>query len=138
MCSCFFIFFLQRLPTVSFSSSFSPSPLSLHILHNSSFFFFTKTSLSSLFLSLSDSHFLKLLHLLQWHPRPRSPSTSFLLMHSTSPVGKGGGGMRLMGPPPLTYWLENHIPMAESVSFQTFLIFQVSLLSSILMCFFAM
>ena len=91
MCSCFFIFFLQRLPTVSFSSSFSPSPLSLHILHNSSFFLFTKTSLSSLFLSLSDSHFLKLLHLLQWHPRPRSPSTSFLLMHSTSPVGKGGG-----------------------------------------------
>ena len=51
---------------------------------------------------------------------------------------EGGGGMRLMGPPPLTYRLENHIPMAESVSFQTFLIFQVSLLSSILMCFFAM
>ena len=35
--------------------------------------------------------------------------------------------MRLVGPPPLTYWPENHIPMGEFVSFFIFSHFQVSL-----------
>ena len=36
--------------------------------------------------------------------------------------------MRLMGPPPLTYQPENHIPMDESISFQFFLILSFSLI----------
>ena len=43
--------------------------------------------------------------------------------------------MRLVGPPPLTYCLENHIHMAESVSFQTFSHFQVFLRSFVSMLF---
>ena len=52
--------FSQQLLTVSFSSSFSSSPSSLHILHNSSTspFFSTKTSLFSRFLTSSDSPIL--------------------------------------------------------------------------------
>ena len=53
-----FHFSLQQLPTVSFSS-FSSSPSSFHISHNSSFLsLFTKASFSSFFYSHPDSRIL--------------------------------------------------------------------------------
>ena len=101
------------------------------------FFLSTKTSLPSFLSSLPDSLILlnplifsSSHHLLQWHPRLRTSPTSNLLMHSISPAG-----VELMGSLPLTYWPENHIPMAEFVSFQTFSYFQVSLRSFVLVCF---
>ena len=91
-----FYFFLQWLPKISFTSSFSSSSSSLHILYNSFFFSIQKPLsplFSSHFLTLSNSqtpsfsHFLSnSLHLLEWHPSPRRPPTSFPLMYSTSPA----------------------------------------------------
>ena len=135
MCSHLFIF-SQWLPTISFSSS-SPHLFIFFITLLLFFFFFSLQKppfplFSSYLLILSFSQLpyslifsLNSLHLLQWHPRPRSPSTSFPLnaFHLT----RWSGVVRLMGSPPLTYRPKNHISMAESVSFSTFLIFQVSL-----------
>ena len=86
--------FSQWLPIVSFSSSFSSSPSSLHILHNSSTSPFFYTKLPS---SLISSHHLILpfhslifsldsLHLLQWYPRPKRLPMSFSPMHFSSPT----------------------------------------------------
>ena len=130
-----FRFSFQRLLTVSFFSSFSSSSSSLHILHNSFFFLSTKTSLSFLFshsLTLSNSktpsfsHFLSKLSS-SLPTAPKTKKTSYILSSDAFHLTHLSEATRLIGPPLLTYRPENHIPMAESVSFQTFSHFQFSL-----------
>ena len=130
--------FSQRLPTVSFSSSFFSSPSSLHIIHNSSFFF--SFSLQKPPSPLSFSHFLTLsfslnpltfsfsLILSSSSPMAsKAKKSSYVLSSNAFHLTRWSGAMRLVGSLPLIYYPENHIPIAEFVIFQFFSHFQVSL-----------
>ena len=99
----FTIFITLQLPSSLFSSHHLILP-------------FLKTPSFSYFFSLDS------LHLFQWHPRPRRLPTSFPPMHFSLP--RWSGAIRLMEFPSLTHRPENHIPMAESINFQFFLIFK--------------
>ena len=179
--------FSQRLPTVSFSLSFSSSSSSLHILHNSStspFFLYKNFPLLSFPYIIWFSHYLKTPLFSHFLSRlssslsmaPKAKKTSYILSSDAFLLTRWSGAMRLMEFPSLTHRLENHIPTAESVSpflrcispyplewssevdgvsfidtpareshpygwfckFLNFSHFQVSLWSSVLMCFLAM
>ena len=97
-----------------------PHLFSLHplILSNSSIFSF------SLFLSSSSPM------------APKAKKSFYVLFADAFHLTRWIGTTRLVGPPPLTYRLENHIPMGEFVSFSFFFShFQVPLWSLVWMCF---
>ena len=136
MCSCLFIFFLQWLQTIFFL---------LHCLHLPHLFTFSITLLS--FFSkkkhptpLFFSHPLtppfpqtpSFTHLLSSSSpmAPKAKKSSYILSSDAFHLTRWSGAMRLIGLPPLTYRSENHIPMAESISFQK--IFSFSSFSMIL------
>ena len=102
----------KNLPLLFLFFTFSDSL----ILSNSLVLLFSKLSSSSLM-------------------APKAKKTSYVISFNAFRLTCWSGAMRLVGPPPLTYCLENHIPMAESVSFQTFSHFQVFLRSSVSMLF---
>ena len=87
-----------------------------------SFFLSTKTSLSSHFLTLPFSQTLLFPHFLSSSSlmAPKAKKTSYVLSSNAFHLTYWNGAKRLMGPSLLTYRLENQIPMAEFVSFQTF------------------
>jgi len=119
--------FLQRLPTISFLLLHS-----LHLLHLFIFFttplsfLSTKASLPSFFSShlliLSFSQTLSFSLFLSSSPSiaPKAKKSSYVLSSYAFHLIHWSGATRLVGPPPLTYQPENHIPMGESVSFSFF------------------
>ena len=55
---------------------------------------------------------------------PKAKKTSYVLSSNAFHIIRWSEATRLVGPPPLTYWPKNHIPIRESVSFfYLFLIF---------------
>ena len=127
-----------------FFSSFSLFSSSLHLLHNSSLFSLYKNlPLLFLFLIVSDSPILSnfLISLfslfLSSSPSmaPNAKKSSHVLSANAFRLTRWSGAMRLVGPPPLTYQPENHIPMGKSVSFSFFSHFQVTFWSLVWMCF---
>ena len=66
---------------------------------------------------------------------PKAKKTSYVLFSDTFFLIHWSGAVRLMKPPSLTYRPENHIPIAEFVSFSNFSHFQVSLWFFVLIFF---
>ena len=54
----------------------------------------------------------------------KAKKSSYILSFDVFYLTRWSGAMKLMGPLPLTYQPKNHIPMAESINFQFFLIFK--------------
>ena len=59
---------------------------------------------------------------------PNAKKTSYILSSDAFLLTHWSGAMRLTKSPSLTHRPENHIPIAESVSFSKFSHFQVSLI----------
>ena len=134
MCSCLFIFSngCQLFIFFFFFFSFSLSPSPLHILHNSTLFSLYK-NLSPLFLFLtpfdsliSQTLSFSLLLSSSSSMAHKAKKSSYVLSSNAFHLTRWSGATRLMGPPPLTYQPENHIPMGKSVSFSFFSHFQVT------------
>ena len=134
MCSHLFIFSNGYQPFLFFSSSsLSSSPSHLHILHNSSLFSLYK-NLSSFFSSLPDSLILSNSLIFPFLPffssssqmAPKAKKSSYILSADAFHFTRWNGATRLVGPLPLTYWPENHIPIGESISFSFFFLFSSS------------
>ena len=110
---------------------------SLHLPHPFTFFITpfsflsTKTSLSPFFsIHLLTSSFFQTLsfpHFLFPSSSPpmvaKAKKSSHALANDAFRLTHWSGATRLVGPPPLIYRIENHIPASESVSFSFFLIF---------------
>ena len=122
VCSHFFIFSIS-------SSSFSSSPSPLHFLHNASLFSHYKL-LPPFFLFLTPSDSLIPSNSLIFSFSPILPSPSpvvlkakksfYVLSSDVFHLTLWSGALRLVGPSPLTYRPQNHIPMGESISFSFF------------------
>ena len=133
------------VPAFSFSpmvpSHFFSSLLlhSLHLPHLFIFlitplsFFSTKTYFPSLFSSLPDSLIFLNSLFFSFSPflsssspmAPKAKKSSYVLSVDAFHLTHWSGATRLVGPLPLTYWPENHIPMGESASYSFFPHFQV-------------
>ena len=111
---------------------------SLHLAHPFTFFItplsflFTKSSLSPFFslhlLASSFSQTLSFPHFLFPSSSPpmvaKANKSSLVLDNDAFRLTHWRGATRLVGPPPLIYRPENHIPASESISFSFFLIFK--------------
>ena len=133
--NCFFFFSILFISLISFSF-FITLQLPLFSLQKlpSSLFSSHHLILSYSFKTPSFSHFLSRLSSSP-STAPKAKKTSYVLSSYAFLLTHWSEVVRLTESPSLTHRLENHIPMAESISFSNFSHFQVSLWSSILMCF---
>ena len=118
------------------TSRFFFSSLLLHFLHLPYLFIFSITPYSLyknlsflfLFLTISDSPNLSKSLISLFSPflsssplmAPKAKKSSQVLFVDAFCRTRWSGATRLVGPPPSTYLLENHIPMGEFVSFLFF------------------
>ena len=136
--NCFFFFSILFISLISFSF-FITLQLPLFSLQKlpSSLFSSHHLILSHSLKTPSFSHFLSRLSSSP-SMAPKAKKTSYVLSSYAFLLTCWSGAVRLTESPSLTYWPKNHIPMVEFVSFSNFSHFQVSFLSSVLMCFLAM
>ena len=124
-----------------FPNGYQPFLFLLHSLHLphlftffiTPFFFFSLQKPPPLFSSHllillfsqspSFSHFLSKLSP-SFPMAAKAKKSSYIISFDVFYLTRWSGAMKLMGPLPLTYRPENHIPMAESINFQFFLIFK--------------
>ena len=104
-----FIFFLQRLPTISFFHSLHLPPLFIFLLTLS-----TKTSCLSLIPSQSDPHPLM---------APKSKKSSYILSTDAFHPTHQNGVVRLTTAPPLTYRSQQHLSKGARARLVSFIIF---------------